>query len=83
MIVGAGRIGDPDDPDARVLLDEAQISLRWDPAQGILVLPVDVSTFHFNSPAQASSFWQRMLSGVVIYQVAQDYDPRREGDGEG
>jgi hypothetical protein len=42
IVVGAGYIGDARDQDSRILIDEAQMELRWDAANRRLLLPVDI-----------------------------------------
>src|SRR5262249_18871017 len=43
LVLGAGYVGDAEDPDTRVLIDEAQITLRWDPGRRQLTVPIEMS----------------------------------------
>ena len=42
ILAGAGYFGSRDDPDSRVHIDEAQLSLRWNPTTRQLEMPLDV-----------------------------------------
>jgi Protein of unknown function len=42
ILAGAGFIGDPIIPEGRILIDEAQIELRWDASRRMLMVPIEV-----------------------------------------
>jgi hypothetical protein len=42
VLAGAGHIGNIDDPASRILIDEAQMELRWDAANRQLAVPIDI-----------------------------------------
>lgn len=44
IIAGAGYIGDIRGPDARLLIDEAQLELRWDAANRQLNVPIEIQS---------------------------------------
>src|SRR5262249_57438296 len=44
IIIGAGLLADPHQPLSRLRIDEAQVNLRWDAAQRVLLMPIEVST---------------------------------------
>jgi AsmA-like C-terminal region/Protein of unknown function len=44
ITVGAGLVGDPQQPLSRLHIDEAQIGLRWDAARHLLLMPIEISS---------------------------------------
>jgi hypothetical protein len=42
IVAGAGFIGNGDDPKNRILIDEAQLQWRWDPASRVLTMPLEI-----------------------------------------
>jgi hypothetical protein len=42
ILLGAGYVGNPDDPDDRILIDEGRIELHWDSARRQLSVPIEV-----------------------------------------
>jgi hypothetical protein len=44
VIVGAGLLVDPNQPASRLRIDEAQVSLRWDAAKRLLLMPIEIAT---------------------------------------
>lgn len=65
MIAGAGYIGDPNDATARVLIDEANVELRWDAANRTFIAPTEISsganrialTAQIKPPAEPGGVW--------------------------
>jgi hypothetical protein len=64
ILGGAGFIGMPNAPQSRILLDETQVSLRWDAANQVLYLPVE---FHSGT--------NRLSLPVVLQAPRQSGDP--------
>ena len=54
ILLGAGYVGNPDDPDDRILIDEGRIELRWDAAKRQLSVPIEVLA----GPNRATLFGQ-------------------------
>lgn len=65
ILAGAGYIGAPADPADRILLDEAQIGVRWNAAQRQLLVPVEIHAgvsritllTRFDAPAEPGQPW--------------------------
>lgn len=65
LIGGAGFIGSPGSPQSRILLDETRVSARWDPANRVLVVPIEMHSginrislpLGVQAPRQAGDPW--------------------------
>jgi len=75
IIGGAGFIGSNDTPASRMLVDEAQVELRWDAANRVLHLPVDVHSGsnrvsflgQLQAPRQSGDPWALAINrGLIV-----------------
>jgi hypothetical protein len=75
IVGGAGFIGTSASPASRMLIDELQLGLRWDPARRVLQLPLDIHsganrmTFvaQLQAPRQPDESWSLAVTrGVVM-----------------
>jgi Protein of unknown function len=80
IIGGAGYIGTANAPGSRVLVDEAQLELRWDAANRVLRLPFDLHSGgnrisflgHLQAPRQPSDPWNLIVNrGLVVLGAAE------------
>jgi Protein of unknown function len=80
IIGGAGYIGTANAPGSRVLVDEAQLELRWDAANRVLRLPFDLHSGgnrisflgHLQAPRQPSDTWNLIVNrGLVVLGAAE------------
>lgn len=75
LLAGAGYLGDPKDVEARVLVDEAQVELRWDASNNVLVAPTEVQSgasrvsivAQLQPPAERGGAWSfAVLRGMAV-----------------
>lgn len=75
VLAGAGYLGDPKDTEARFLVDEAQMELRWDDVNNVLVAPIEVQSganrvsvvAQLQPPAQRGGAWSfAVLQGMAV-----------------
>lgn len=80
IVVGAGNIGNPNDPALRLLIDEAQAEVRWDKTARAFMVPIEVqsgpnhtallATFH--APREEGGPWAFAVArGVVTLATAE------------
>jgi hypothetical protein len=80
ILLGAGYIGNPDDPDDRILVDEGRIELRWDPAKRQLGIPIEllagpnrVTLFaQISAPRQSGQSWGFAVTRGLIMLASAD-----------
>src|SRR5262249_36673058 len=79
ILLGAGYVGNPDDSDDRILIDEGRIELRWDAAKRQLSVPIEVlagpnraTLFgQISAPQRAGESWGfAVTKGLVILASA-------------
>lgn len=85
IVVGAGDIVDPREALSRVRIDEAQVSLRWDAARGLLLMPIELSagSNHLSLLSQAEpprtrgAPWGMAITGgrLELAAVDQKHEP--------
>src|SRR5262249_47355163 len=83
IIAGAGYVGLINDADTRMLIDEAQVSLRWDKDRGLLMLPLEVSAGlnHYSllsqlePPRERGGAWALAINGGRVELGSAD--PKR------
>jgi hypothetical protein len=75
IVAGAGFISSGDSPASRVLVDEVQLDLRWDPTNRVLHLPLDLHAganrmsflAHLQAPRQPGEPWALAVNrGLVV-----------------
>ncbi|HEY0440435.1 MAG TPA: hypothetical protein VGD36_10210, partial [Xanthobacteraceae bacterium] len=75
VLAGAGYVGDPKDTEARFLVDEAQMELRWDGVNNVLLAPIEVQSganrvsvvAQLQPPAQRGGAWSfAVLQGMAV-----------------
>jgi len=84
IVAGAGHVGVTGDADTRMLIDEAQMSVRWDAERGLLLLPIEIAAGvnHFSllgqiePPRERGRPWGMAITGGRI--EIGSADPRRE-----
>lgn len=80
IVAGAGFFGNVDDPKNRVLIDEAQLQWRWDPANRLLVMPLEVQSggnqiklmAQLEAPRDAGGAWAFHINRGMIVLGAAD-----------
>jgi hypothetical protein len=81
VLAGAGYIGSPDKPEDRILLDEAQLGLRWNAAQRQLLVPVEIHAgasrvtvlTQFDAPAEPGKPWTfAVVRGFIALGSTED-----------
>jgi AsmA-like C-terminal region/Protein of unknown function len=79
IVAGAGFIGDHDDPKNRLLVDEAQMQWRWDAANRILLMPIEVNSggnqikllAQLEAPRDGGSVWPLTVGrGLIVLGTA-------------
>ncbi len=80
IIAGAGFVGSGGTPASRMLVDEAQLQLRWDAASHVLRLPLEVHAAgnrmsflaNLQAPRQAGDPWALTVNrGMVVLGAAE------------
>ena len=80
VVAGAGFIGDGTDPKNRILVDEAQIHWRWDAANRILQLPIEMNSggnqiklmAQLEAPRDSTASWGLSINRGMIVLGAAD-----------
>jgi hypothetical protein len=80
VVVGAGYVGDADVPDERVLIDEAQLNLRWDAATRQLTVPLEILSGpnriqllgQIEAPRESGGAWGMTINRGKISLAAVD-----------
>ncbi len=80
ILLGAGYVGNPDDPDDRILVDEGRIELRWDPAKRQLSVPIELlaganrmTLFGLlNAPRQTGESWGFAITRGLVMLASAD-----------
>lgn len=79
VVAGAGFIGDHGDPKNRLLVDEAQMQWRWDAANRMLLMPIEVNSggnqikllAQLEAPRDGGSVWPLTIGrGVIVLGTA-------------
>ena len=79
VVVGAGYFGGAHDPEGRILIDEAQLNLHWDPASRTLAMPVEVLSganrttvlLHAAAPRDGDTAWTVTVPrGLIAFAPA-------------
>src|SRR5262249_44306158 len=79
-VIGAGHVGEADDPDGRFLIDEAQLNLRWDAESRRLVVPFEVLSAgnrvsllaHIEAPSEPDGAWGIAIGrGQIVLSSAE------------
>jgi hypothetical protein len=80
ILLGAGYVGNPDDPDDRILVDEGRIELRWDPAKRQLGVPIEllaganrITLFaQISAPRQSGQSWGFAVTRGLVMLASAD-----------
>jgi hypothetical protein len=80
VVAGAGFVGEMDDPSDRILIDEGQLSFRWDPANRQVVVPIELLSgsnritllSQIMVPRDPSEPWNVQIGRGVIALAAAD-----------
>ena len=80
ILLGAGYVGNPDDPDDRILVDEGRIELRWDAAKRQLSVPIEllaganrVTLFGLlSAPRQSGESWGFAVTRGLVMLASAD-----------
>ena len=85
MLAGAGYIGDVHDPTGRILIDEAQVELRWDAASRSMTVPIEIHagasrvtlTAQVESPRDGNGLWSFTIpQGMVqLASLGKPHEP--------
>jgi hypothetical protein len=78
ILAGAGAFGSAHEPLSRVVIDEAQVELRWDAANHVLVVPVEIHAGRnrivlvgqLKPPASADDVWSLSVPQGMISLVS-------------
>jgi hypothetical protein len=84
LLAGAGYIGDGTDKAARILIDEAQLELRWDPASRSFNVPIDIhaganrlaAAARVVPPADTDGVWSFAVSKGMLVLASGDRGQR-------
>src|SRR5260370_7201016 len=80
MTAGAGHIIDSDTPDYPMVIDSAEMNVKWDPGRGVLVAPFKIISganrvtlpAHREPPNDSVTDWQAGFSGGTIVLAGND-----------
>jgi hypothetical protein len=81
ILLGAGYVGNPDNPDDRILVDEGRIELRWDAAKRQLGVPIEllaganrITLFgQISAPRQAGESWGFAVTRGLVILASADH----------
>jgi hypothetical protein len=80
VLLGAGYVGNPDDPADRILVDEVRADLKWDPAQRRLTVPLEILSganrisvlAHVGVPDKLAGTWTLAVPQGLIMLASAD-----------